>query len=183
MRHARGGTLLDRDGGNLATTGSVDVGALYVAHRSSLVRLATMLVGDLATGEDVVQDVFVRLHRGRERLVEPDAMVGYLRTAVVNQARSVLRRRKSAINHAPSDEPESAPGADASLLLSEEHRQVVRLVQQLPPAQREVVVLRYWLRMSEAEIADTLGISRGTVKSQASRALDKIESMLGGASS
>lgn len=173
--------MRDPPKGTLAVASDVvDVGALYAAHRAGLVRLAAMLVDDVAAAEDVVQDVFVRVHRRHDQLVEPSSLAGYLRTAVVNEARSVLRRRKTALKHLRSAEPESGPGADAALLLEEEHRAVIRIVQRLPRSQREVVVLRYWMGLSEAEIAETLGISRGTVKSQASRAMDKIESMLGG---
>jgi RNA polymerase sigma-70 factor (sigma-E family) len=182
MGHRLGGAVRDPAEGTLdVVSEGIDVGALYATYRAGLVRLAAMLVDDVATAEDVVQEVFLRLQRGRDRVAARDgAIVGYLRTAVVNEARSALRRRRTATRHLRSAEPDSGPGADAALLLNEEHRAVVRVVQQLPPSQREVVVLRYWMQLSEAEIAETLGISKGTVKSQASRAMDKIESMLGG---
>src|SRR4249920_1146709 len=70
-----------------------EVSMLYARHRLALVRLAVLLVDDQASAEDVVQDAFVGLHRHRGQLRDPEAAVGYLRTAVVNAARSTLRRR------------------------------------------------------------------------------------------
>jgi RNA polymerase sigma factor (sigma-70 family) len=64
------------------------------------------------------------------------------------------------------------------VVLSEEHSQVLAAVRRLAPRQREVLVLRYWSDMSEAQIADVLGLSRGTVKSTASRALDALEKIM-----
>jgi RNA polymerase sigma factor (sigma-70 family) len=80
----------------------------------------------------------------------------------------------------PAHEPPAEP-ADTSLLLAEEQRELLAAVRALPERQRQVVVLRYWSDLSEAEIAETLGVSRGTVKSTASRALDALQTTLGGA--
>ena len=63
-------------------------------------------------------------------------------------------------------------------MLAEEHREVLAALKQLPNRQREVLVLRYWSDLSEAQIADALGISRGTVKSTASRALAALEKIM-----
>lgn len=160
---------------------AVDVSALYAAHRLPLVRMAILLVDDQASAEDVVQDAFIGLHRNQDKIRDPQAAVGYLRTSVVNHARSVLRRRGTARKHLRSTEAEATGGADGDVLLAEEHREVLAAVRTLPPRQQEVLVLRYWSNLSEAEIAEALGISRGAVKSQASRAIDKLEQLLGGA--
>lgn len=150
---------------------------LYAAHRLSLVRLAVLLVDDLATAEDVVQDVFAGFVAGGNRLRDEAAALGYLRTAVVNRARSTLRRRRTARGYtAPADA--SPPGPDDLAVLGEEHCQVLAALKRLAPRQREVLVLRYWSNLSEAEIAATLHIAPGTVKSTASRALDLLENML-----
>jgi len=151
---------------------------LYAAHRLGLVRLAVLLVDDLATAEDVVQDAFAALAARQGRLRDPSAALGYLRTSVVNGCRSALRRRRTARRHTPLREVEPE-GPDARAVMSEEHREVLAGLAGLPPRQREVLVLRYWSGMSEAEIATTLDISRGTVKSTASRALDALERALG----
>ena len=150
---------------------------LYLANRLRLVRLAVLLVDDEATAEDVVQDAFAGLHARWDRLRDRQAAVGYLQTAVVNNARSVLRRRRTARAYVPPhDADEGSP--EGEVLLAAEHRQVIEALGQLPTRQREVLVLRYWSDLSEAEIASTLGMARGTVKSTASRALAALEKLL-----
>ncbi|GAA2873857.1 SigE family RNA polymerase sigma factor [Streptomyces mexicanus] len=148
-----------------------DFDDLYHHRRLYYVRLALLLVDDLPTAEDVVQDAFAamfRRHGGTlAGLSDPEA---YLRTSVVNGARSVLRRRRTARAHVP-ERPVTVPPADEDVLLREEHREVLAALRSLTRRQREVLVLRYWSHLSEAQIADTLGLSRGAVKSTASRAL------------
>jgi RNA polymerase sigma-70 factor (sigma-E family) len=140
-----------------------------------MVRLAIFLVDEQSTAEDVVQDAFVALYkRHGETLDDVDNALGYLRTSVVNTARSVLRRRKTAREYVPPHEAD-APSAEDHVLLSDEHRRVLEALGQLTTRQREVLVLRYWSDLSEARIAETLGLSRGAVKSTASRALDALE--------
>jgi len=150
---------------------------LYAAHRLGLVRLAILLVDDLASAEDVVQDAFTAFASKGARLRDPAAALGYLRVSVVNGSRSALRRRRTAREYTPPRAVE-ADGPDARAVLSEEHREVLVALDQLPPRQREVLVLRYWSGLGEAEIATALGISRGTVKSTASRALASLEKIL-----
>jgi RNA polymerase sigma factor (sigma-70 family) len=106
--------------------------------------------------------------------------VGYLRTAVLNRARSALRQRGTARRFLRTTTEERAEDVDAGVLLADEHRAVLQAVRTLPPRQQEILVLRYWSGLSEAEIAQTLGISRGAVKSQASRAIDKLETIMKG---
>lgn len=161
-------------------TARIDVTALYRAHRLQFVRMALLLVDDIGSAEDVVQDAFVGLHRNQGKVRDSQAALGYLRTAVVNTARSMLRRRQTVRKHLRSVAPEPANSPDSEVLLAEEHREVLAAVRTLPPRQREVLVLRYWSDLSEAEIAEALGISRGAVKSQASRAIDKLETILEG---
>ncbi|MET9963343.1 SigE family RNA polymerase sigma factor [Streptomyces sp. NPDC006326] len=153
---------------------------LYHAHRLGMVRLAVLLVDDLATAEDVVQDAFTALYRRHgEHIGEVDNALGYLRTAVVNTSRSVLRRRRTARAWTPPA-PADLPSAEECVVLGEAHREVLAALGRLTPRRREVLVLRYWADLSEAEIATTLGISRGAVKSNASRALDALERILEG---
>ncbi|MFJ3097072.1 RNA polymerase sigma factor [Streptomyces hydrogenans] len=151
---------------------------LYRARRLDMVRLALFLVDDLHTAEDVVQDAFAAVCRAHGTslagLQDPAA---YLHTAVVNAARSVLRRRRTARAYAPPHQG-AGPPVDEALLLAEEHRDVLAALAELTHRQREVLVLRYWSELTEAQIADTLGLSRGTVKSTASRALDALEKRL-----
>ncbi|MFE3070797.1 RNA polymerase sigma factor [Streptomyces sp. NPDC059247] len=151
---------------------------LYQARRLDMVRLALFLVDDLHTAEDVVQDAFTALCRSHGTalggLRDPGA---YLHTAVVNAARSVLRRRRTARAYTPPHPGAGAP-VDEGLLLAEEHRRVLDALALLTRRQREVLVLRYWSELTEEQIARTLGLSRGTVKSTASRALDALEKRL-----
>jgi RNA polymerase sigma-70 factor (sigma-E family) len=151
---------------------------LYRDHRMRMVRLAVLLVDDPATAEDVVQEAFTGLHRHWSGLRDEAAAVGYLRAAVVNGSRSVLRRRRTARDYVPPHQV-NARSAESLAMLSAEHQAVVDALSSLPPRQREVLVLRYYGGLSEAEIADATGISRGTVKSTASRALDAVAKVMG----
>ncbi len=157
----------------------IDIAALYTAHRLSLARLALLLVDDMATAEDVVHDAFIALQQHQSRLRDPAAAIGYLRTTVVNRSRSLLRKRQTMRRHLSLARDSYADSADSELLLAEGQQEVLAAVRQLPRRQQEVLALRYWANLSEAEIAEALGISRGAVKSNASRGMDKLEAMLG----
>ncbi|MET7368991.1 SigE family RNA polymerase sigma factor [Streptomyces sp. NPDC005566] len=151
---------------------------LYHSHRLAMVRLAILLVDDQQSAEDVVQDAFIALYkRHGDRMDDVDNALGYLRTSVVNTARSVLRRRRTAREYVPPHEADAASAED-HVLLSDEHRRVLAALQELTTRQREVLVLRYWSDLSEARIAETLGLSKGAVKSTASRALDALERVM-----
>lgn len=148
------------------------VGELYAAHWRALVRLSVLLVRDRGTAEEVVQDAFVAMHGRWGRLRDPDKALAYLRRAVVNRSRSVLRHRGVVARHLTREAGrplEAAPGADEATLTAERRSTVLDALAALPRRQREVLVLRHYLDLSEAQIADTLGISRGAVKSHASR--------------
>jgi RNA polymerase sigma-70 factor (sigma-E family) len=143
---------------------------LYLTHTLALVRVANLLVRDRAGAEDVVQDAFVSLYRALPRLRDRDQLLPYLRTAVINGSRSVLRRRRrAALRRVQYQPPESS--AETAALLSEDRRAVFAALARLPRRAREVLVLRYYLDLSDPDIAATLGVSRGTVSSTASRAL------------
>jgi RNA polymerase sigma-70 factor (sigma-E family) len=143
---------------------------LYVAHWGALVRLAVLLVRDVSLAEEIVQDSFVAVHGRWRRLRDPDRALAYLRQTVVNRARSALRHRGVVERHAERQTPlAAAPGVDDHLMVADRRSAVLEALRRLPTRQREVLVLRYYLDLSEAEIADALGISRGAVKSHASR--------------
>jgi RNA polymerase sigma factor (sigma-70 family) len=162
-----------------AATSVIDVAALYREHRLSLARIALLLVDDMATAEDVVHDSFIALQQNAHKLRNPSAALAYLRTTVVNKSRSLLRKRQTVRKHLALARDEHAEAADSELMLATEHQEVLAAVRQLPQRQQEVLALRYWSNLSEAEIADALGISRGAVKSNASRGMDKLEAILG----
>jgi RNA polymerase sigma-70 factor (sigma-E family) len=145
------------------------VSMLFAHHHARLVGLARLLVDDLPTAEDVVQDAFASLYRRWPWLRDKDSAVAYLQTSVANGARSNLRRRRTARSRCPA--ASEVPSAETSVVADEERRRVLDALAQLPTRQRQVLVLRYYLDRSEAEIASALSISRGSVKQHASRGL------------
>ena len=153
------------------------VTALYSTHYRSLVRLAALLVRDVATAEEVVQDSFVAMHDGWRRLRDSEKALSYLRQSVVNRSRSVLRHRVVVDRNAPKPSPDM-PSAEHGAIVLLERSAVVSALRTLPPRQREALVLRYYGDMSEAQIADIMGISRGAVKSHTARAMSALRSVL-----
>lgn len=156
----------------------VDFDELYRSQWHDMVRVALFLVDDVESAKDCVQDAFVAVYRRPPR--DPDARIAYLHRSVVNAARSALRRRGTARRHLRSVAgPEHVESADHGLIIGAQHADMLAALQELPARQREVLVLRYWSHLSEAEIAEALGIRPGTVKSAASRGLAALESKLG----
>ncbi|KIH98541.1 RNA polymerase subunit sigma-24 [Streptomonospora alba] len=150
---------------------------LYTTQYRPLVRLATLLVRDSATAEEVVQDAFVAMHGAWRRLRDPNKALSYLRQSVVNRARSVLRHRAVVEKHAPKALPD-APSAEQGAMSELERAAVIEALRHLPSRQREAVVLRYYGDFSEAQIADAMGISRGAVKSHTARGIAALRSAL-----
>ncbi len=143
---------------------------LYAAHWRQLVRLSVLLVRDVGTGEEIVQDAFVAVHERWHKLRDHDLALAYLRQSVVNRSRSALRHRAVVARHLDQASlPPPAAGADEATLVTARRDAVLDALRELPVRQREVLVLRHYLDLSEADIAETLGISRGAVKSHASR--------------
>ena len=141
---------------------------LYAEHWVGLVRLGTLLLRDSGQAEEVVQDSFVAMHGAWRRLRDPDRALAYLRQTIVNRSRTALRRRRTVEKHAP-DDLHDVPSAEHSALRTLEHDRIMAALHGLARRQREVLVLRYYADLSEADIAATLGISRGAVKSHSSR--------------
>jgi RNA polymerase sigma factor (sigma-70 family) len=169
----------DRPHDHTVRTGPPAINELYHARRLSLVRLAVLMVDDLPTAEDIVQDVFAALYRRHGAdLRTVDDPHRYLTAGVMNAARSALRRRRSARANVPPPAG-TAPAAEDQVLLGEPDREVLAALGWLTVRQRQVIVLRYWSELSEREIAEALRISRGTVKSTASRALHLLREILG----
>jgi RNA polymerase sigma-70 factor (sigma-E family) len=146
------------------------VSALYRTHALALVKLAVLMTGDQATAEDVVQDAFLGLYRRWSALRNADKAISYLRSSVLNGSRSVHRARfrRQGIT---LEAPRTADSAEAEALLGEAHREVLAALRRLPTRQREAVVLRYYLDMTEQQAAEAMGVSRGTVKSATSRGI------------
>jgi RNA polymerase sigma-70 factor (sigma-E family) len=139
---------------------------LFTAHYRPLVRLATLLLHESSAAEEIVQDAYVALHGRWRRLRDADKALAYLRATVVNRSRSALRHRKVVDRHLAMSSPEpDAPSAEAGALVLLQHAAVVR-------------ALRYYLDLSEADIAETMGCSRGAVKSHCSRGMAALRETL-----
>jgi len=161
--------------GQPVPSGTADrlVAGLYERHRLALVSTALVLVGDRPTAEDVVQDAFAGLYRAAPRLASPDRALPYVRASVINGCRMVHRSRTRTIRLHSRFRHEGSPvwSAESAVLDREESRLALQAVARLRGRAREVLALRYLLDMSDAEIADALGVTKATVSSTASRAL------------
>jgi RNA polymerase sigma-70 factor (sigma-E family) len=151
---------------------------LYAVHYRALVRLAALLVRDMATAEEVVQDSFVAMHANWRRLRDSGKASSYLRRCVVNRSRSVLRHQMVAERHMLQPPPEM-PSAEQGAMTLLERSAVVAALHGLPARQREALVLRYYAGLPEAEIASAMGISQGAVKSHVFRAMAALRGVLG----
>ena len=150
---------------------------IYTTHYRSLVRLAVLLVRDVATAEEVVQDSFVAMHSAWRRLRDSDKALSYLRQSVVNRSRSVLRHRVVVDRNAPKPAPDM-PSAEQGALSLLERSAVISALRTLPPRQREALVLKFYADLSEAQIAATMGISQGAVKSHTARGMSSLRAVL-----
>jgi len=147
---------------------AVEFADWMAARQGGLVRTAYLLTGSQHAAEDLVQATLTKLYLAWDRISDHQQVDAYARRALVNEHRSTWRRtsrRPEVLSNALPDQGLEQPSYDG------EREAVWRFVQGLPPRQRSVIVLRYYEDLSEAEIAELLGISTGTVKSQASRAL------------
>jgi RNA polymerase sigma-70 factor (sigma-E family) len=150
---------------------------LYSQHYRSLVRMAALLLRDTPTAEEVVQDSFVAMHGGWQRLRDTEKALAYLRQSVVNRSRSVLRHR-TVVDKNMQKAPPDMPSAEHGALVSLERDAVVAALRHLPDRQREAIVLRYYADLSEADIAAAMGISRGAVKSHTARGMSALRAAL-----
>jgi RNA polymerase sigma-70 factor (sigma-E family) len=160
----------DPAGRREAVAPASDVAELFRTHHLSLLRMALLLLGDRTGAEDIVQDVYARLQRRHRGSSDPPAdLLAYARAAVLNACRTLLRRR--ALMRRFVEPPPPVWSAENDVLIAEDRRRVLRALTRLAPRQREAIILRYYLDLSEAEIAASMGVSAGTVKSTLSRGL------------
>lgn len=147
---------------------------LFVAHYAGMLRLAALLLDDLASCEDVVSEAFAKLHSAQLR--DPERALPYLRQSVVNLSRSALRRRVVARRHEPTL---ARVDVDADPTLAAIERDALRrALLTLQRRQREALVLRYYADLSEAQAAEVMGVSAGSVKAYASRGLAALADQL-----
>src|SRR5262245_21696292 len=152
------------------------VTAIYRTHYRSLVRLAVPLVRDIATAEEVVQDSFIAMHGAWPRLRDSDKALSYLRQSGVNRSREVLRNRVADMN---SPKPTSGmSSAEQGALSVLERSAVISALRKLPLRQREALVLKYYADLSVAQIAATMGVSQGAVKSHIDRGMASLGTAL-----
>ena len=171
--HPAGGHQANDPAADAAGQPSDLVAGLFRAHAVALVRVATLLLGDQQSAEDVVQDAFFGLYRGLPGLRDRSKALPYLRASVINGSRSVLRARKRAFLRKVQHEP-PVWSAESAAMAGEDRKALLAAVARLPRRAREVLALRYYLDLADHEIAAALGISRATVSSTASRALAKL---------
>lgn len=159
-------------------TATEGISQLYESHWTGVVRLCWLLLHDQQAAEDVAQDAYIATYRNWDRLREEEAAVAYLRRCAVNGARSVLRhlvvvRREIQAEAGRADAAGrlTSPSSDEAALLRLDGDQLMAALATLPDRQREVIVLRYYSDLSEAQIAEALDISPGSVKTHAYRGL------------
>jgi RNA polymerase sigma-70 factor (sigma-E family) len=153
---------------------------LYGAHAVAMIRIALIMLGDRAAAEEVVRDAFFGLYRRWSKLDDPANALAYVRSAVLNGCRDTLRLRvrRERRDRAAARSWQDVGSAEALALMGEDHRRILAAVRRLPGRQREALVCRFYLEMSEEETARAMGVSRGTVKSATSRAVSALGRML-----
>ena len=168
MANLRAGPDADNDA-------AAGVSGLFQARYPEMVRLADLLGAD--DPEDIAQEAFARLLKRHDTLRDPEAALGYVRAIVCNLTRNRHRHLRVVRLRTPAARDEDS--SEQAAILREDHREVLAALAGLPPRRREAIVLRYWLDLSEREIADAMGISPGTVKSNVSRGLAALAVALG----
>jgi RNA polymerase sigma-70 factor (sigma-E family) len=173
--------VVEIDGPGRRIRGEVDpLAALHREHYQSLVRLAALVLGDVGLSEQVVQDAFVMLQLRWGGLRQLDRAPAYLRSCVLNGARSQLRRHKVRDRHdARHTVAPTVVGPEASVVADAEHERIVVALRRLPERQREALALRYFLDLPEAEMAAAMGVSPGSVKTHLHRGLATLARRLG----
>ena len=164
-----------------ATSASADVDAFVVAmyeeHGRGLVRMVRLFVDDRNAAEDLVQEAFIRLARSAHRIKDERKAAAYLRSIVLNLARDHNRRGLVSLRHRlPLDDREAS--TEDIVVLSEEHQQVVDALRELPRRQRDCLILRYFDELGIDDIAETLGVSRNSVKTHLTRGMRALEGQL-----
>lgn len=167
--------------GGTATAGPSDalVAELFAREATALVRLASLFCDDRNAAEDLVQEAFVRLHRSAGTIRDPERAPAFLRSIVINLARDHNRRGLMSLRHRSSMLAYSPPASvDDTTRTDLGEQALLASMRELPERQRAVLVLRYYLELSETETAETLGISQSSVKTHCRRGLSTLERRL-----
>ena len=156
------------------------VEALFREHYAGMVRLAYCLLGDRGAAEDAAQEAFVSLHQHWDSVRDRGSVLAYVRSAVFNQCRSRQRRLvhgRRAMDRLGSPDP--VPSSEETAVRSDEVHRLGDAIRALPTRQREVLVCRFLLGLSEAQTSAELEISVGSVKQHVHRARAALETMMG----
>lgn len=169
---AQGGVVTEGSG-----TDREDLYHLYRTESGTLLRMAALMLSDIGEAEEVVQGAFVRCYLAWHRLADSQKGISFLRSAVLNCARSRLRRAKVAARLRLR--PATSPSAEEGAMRTFQRVELAAQLSRLSTRQRECVVLRYYAGLSEQETADDLGISLGSVKTHSHRGLVRLAEMMG----
>jgi RNA polymerase sigma-70 factor (sigma-E family) len=152
---------------------------LYQREAVSLVRLARLFTDDRNAAEDLVQEAFIRLFHSAHRLQDEARVAAYMRSIVLNLARDHNRRGLLSLRHQEAMTNRTAPEQpDEEVVRTESQAAILDALRSLSPRQRDCLVLRFYMELSEGEIAETLAISNSSVKTHCRRGLAAMASML-----
>ena len=156
--------------GETAQGGNADeLSVLYRAHYASLVRVAVLLVGDLARAQKIVEDSFVAMHAHWLRLNDQDMALVYLRRCVIRRSRSVFHRRGTGGLPAPLPLLAAQNGVEPAVMAA---------LRALSRQEREALVLRYYAEWPDTQIAMVMGVSQAAVQSHTARAVSALRGAL-----
>ena len=157
------------------------IAALFHQEGSRLVRMARLFTDDRNAAEDIVQEAFIRLHRAAHRLEDPTKAAPYLRSIVVNLARDHNRRGLMSLRHQEAMSSDAMPDMpDELAVANEDQRRIIEELRELSPRQRDCLLLRFYMDMTEVEIAEVLGISSNSVKTHCQRGMAALRDRVGG---
>jgi RNA polymerase sigma-70 factor (sigma-E family) len=160
------------------------VATLYEREGVALVRLARLFTDDRAAAEDIVQEAFIRLHRNAHRIEDTGRAAAYMRSIVLNLARDHNRRGMMSLRHQDTAIRETSaapqPIPEDRIVHTEDRGEVIEALRDLPTRQRDCLVLRFYLDLTEKEIADTLDISKNSVKTHCRRGMAALKRRLEG---
>lgn len=151
---------------------------LFRAEFASMFRLAHLLGAD--DPEDVAQEAFARLHQRWAGLRDRSTAGGYLRATVVNLVRTRRQHLTMAVRRTPPSGPETVPSVEADVVARSDNAALIAALNRVAPRHREALVLRFWLDLSQRQIAEAMDVSTGSVKSHVSRGLSALRDELAG---
>jgi RNA polymerase sigma-70 factor (ECF subfamily) len=155
------------------------VADLFATEGRSLVRLARVFCDDRDAAEDLVQEAFIRIHRAAPTIRDVRTAPAFLRSIVINLARDHNRRGLMSLRHRSSiARPEATSGFEDDTVAHEDDHVVLEALRMLSDRQKSCLVLRFYLQLSESEIAETLGISKNSVKTHCQRGMAALEARL-----